>query len=185
MKITILNGNPDHQNSNFETYLDKIALALDDLGLTVKTINLRDKDVHSCTGCWGCWVKTPGECLVADDSINIRQEIIWSDLVIFASPLIMGFTSALLKILQDKMIPLLHPYMELVNNEVHHQKRYNQYPGLALIYEPEPETDEEDIQIITSIYQRLALNFKSELIFSASTRLPLEKIVNEIIHYQR
>ncbi|MCB2219543.1 MAG: NAD(P)H-dependent oxidoreductase [Bacteroidetes bacterium] len=185
MKITILNGNPDTQKKDFESYLDDLALALDDLGMEVTTITLREKDIHSCTGCWGCWVKTPGECVIPDDSIEIRNEIIHSDLLVFASPLIMGFTSALLKIMQDKLIPLVHPYIELVNNECHHIKRYKEYPKLALIYSPEPDTDTEDIQIVTHIYQRLAINFKSELVFSQSIETSAEKLVHEIIHHQR
>lgn len=185
MKITILNGNPYEDNKTFESYLDEVALALDDLGLDVITVTLRDKNIHSCTGCWGCWVKNPGECSIPDDSGEIRDKIIHSDLIIFASPLIMGFTSALLKILQDKLIPLLHPYLEIVNNEIHHQKRYDQYPGLALLFQPEPETDDEDIQIVTDIYHRFSINFKSELLFSKSVETPIEKLVNEIIHYQR
>jgi multimeric flavodoxin WrbA len=185
MKITILNGNPEAQNTDFESYLDRLALALDDLGMEVLTITLREKEIHSCTGCWGCWVKTPGECIIPDDSLEIRKEIIHSDLLIFASPLIMGFTSALLKIMQDKLIPLVHPYIELVNNECHHIKRYNTYPKLALIFSPEPDTDAEDIQIVTNIYERLAINFKSELIFSHSIETSAENMIHEIIHHQR
>lgn len=185
MKITILNGNPDTNKHDFESYLDNLALALDDLGLEVTTITLRDKDIHSCTGCWGCWVKNPGECLIPDDSIEIRRTIIHSDLLIFASPLIMGFTSALLKIMQDKLIPLVHPYIELVNNECHHIKRYENYPKLGLIFSPEPDTDAEDIQIVTDIYKRLSINFKSELLFSKSIDTPAENLIHEIIHHQR
>ncbi len=185
MKITILNGNPDEQNLLFEEYLDKLALALDDLGVEVITYTLRDRNIHSCTGCWGCWVKTPGECVVHDDSTEIRERTILSDLVIFASPLIMGFTSALLKILQDKLIPLVHPYIKLVNKECHHIKRYDCYPGLGLIYSPEPHTDDEDVRIVTDIYKRFSINFKSELVFAKSTTTPAEDLIHEIIHYQR
>ena len=45
------------------------------------------------------------------------------------------------------MIPLLHPYIELVKGECHHKKRYSKYPKLALILDRDhdPETDDEDI----------------------------------------
>ena len=84
--------------------------------------------------------------------------------------------------MQDKMIPLVHPYIELVNNECHHVKRYDRYPKLGLIFAKEPETDSEDIRIVTDIYKRLALNMKSELIFSRSIEEPIDNLIHEIVH---
>ncbi len=183
MKVVILNGNPEPAGKYFEDNLNHLCSSLETNGIEVNHIRLRNYNVISCTGCWGCWVKTPGECLFRDDSSEIRREIIHADLLIFASPLIMGFTSALLKILQDKMIPLVLPYIELVNNECHHIKRYDHYPKLGLIYEPEPETESEDIQIVTDIYKRLAINLRSELMFSKSIEEPLENLIHEIVHH--
>jgi multimeric flavodoxin WrbA len=88
-----------------------------------------------------------------------------ADLVVFASPVKMGFVSSLLKKSMDKMIPLVHPYIEIVNGENHHQKRYEKYPELAVLLETDKNTDDEDIEIITNIFKRLALNFKSDLKF--------------------
>jgi hypothetical protein len=77
----------------------------------------------------------------------------------------MGFVSSLLKKAMDKMIPLVHPYIEIVNGENHHQKRYPHYPGLALVLEKDDKSDEEDLEIISDIFRRLAINFKSDLQF--------------------
>jgi len=182
MKIVILNGNPESAGNLFEENLNKLCSSLETKGIEVNHIRLRNHNVMSCTGCWGCWVKTPGECLIQDDSKVIRREVILADLLIFASPLIMGFTSALLKITQDKLIPLVLPYIELVDDECHHVKRYEKYPKLGLIYAREPETDQEDIQIVTDIYKRLAINLRSELMFSKSIEEPLEELIHEIVH---
>ncbi len=183
MTITILNGNPENGSSYFNSYITDLQSLLKLKGFTVKTFNLRNMDIKSCTGCWGCWVKTPGECTTPDNSIEVRRAIINSDWLIFASPLIMGFTSALLKIMQDKIIPLVHPYIELVNNECHHEKRYDSYPKIGLIYGKEHDTDMEDIRIVTDIYKRMALNFKSELLFAESIEFEPEKLADEVIHH--
>jgi len=114
MKITILNGNPDVNNAKFDNYLKNLSDLLESSNHTVTILKLREWDIKYCTGCFGCWVKTPGECVVPDDTRDIRREYIHSDFVLFASPVIMGFTSALLKKAHDKRIPLLHPYFELV-----------------------------------------------------------------------
>ena len=183
MTITILDGNPKNGSTHFNSYITDLKSLLKLKGHTVKLFTLREMDIKSCTGCWGCWVKTPGECIIPDDSIEIRKVIINSEWLIFASPLIMGFTSALLKIIQDKLIPLVHPYIELVNDECHHKKRYDDYPKIGLVYGKEPDTDMEDIRIVTDIYKRMALNFKSKLIFAESIEFEPKKLTNEVIHH--
>ena len=32
----------------------------------VSTYRLRDLKVADCLGCFGCWVKTPGQCVIDD-----------------------------------------------------------------------------------------------------------------------
>jgi len=180
--ISILNGTPSNGNVSINSYLANFKNALSPYNINVEIFNLRDLNIIPCAGCWGCWVKNPGECAFKDDTKIIRKKVINSDWLIFASPLIMGFTSAVLKKTQDKLIPLLLPYVKLVNDECHHYKRYNSYPNIGLIYETESDTDEEDIRIITDIYKRFALNFKSELKFIKSIDESFEPTINEIIN---
>ena len=130
----------------------------------VELITLADKKIIPCTGCWGCWVKTPGECLFTDDLVNVRKAVIASELVIFASPLLMGYPLAAMKHMMDKLIPLVLPYIELVDNENHHKRRYNRYPGVGFLYGREEDTDREDLEILEDMLSRFALNFKSELL---------------------
>ncbi len=180
MKITILNGNPNIDDIKFDDYLKNLSDLLESNNHTVTLLKLREMNLKYCTGCWGCWVKTPGECIVADDSRNICREYINSDFALFASPVIMGFTSALLKKAQEKLLPLIHPYFELVQNEVHHLSRYDKYPLMGLLLENGKDTDEEDIKIISDIYRRGAINFKTSFCFSRQTDDSVEEVANEI-----
>jgi multimeric flavodoxin WrbA len=180
VKITILNGNPDAGNVQFDSYLKELSDLLESSKHTVTILQLRDIDVRYCIGCFGCWIKTPGECIVADGSGDICREYIKSDLVLFASPVIMGFTSALLKKAHEKFLPLIHPYIEFVQGEVHHIARYHKYPLMALLLERGKDTDEEDIEIISDIYRRDAINFKTSFSFTRLTGDPVEEVANEI-----
>lgn len=180
MKITILNGNPDGRNKDFDLFIEKLCIFLEKERHKVKHLKLRGMDIKYCTGCWGCWVKTPGECLFPDDSRTVCEESINSDLVLFASPIIMGFTSALLKKTMDKMIPLVHPYIELVQKECHHKVRYDKYPRLGLLFEKTGQTDDEDIAITVSLFERLSLNFKSQLSLVWDTAKPVQEFIDEI-----
>jgi multimeric flavodoxin WrbA len=125
-------------------------------------------------------VKTPGECVVRDDTREIRRQYINSDLALFASPIVMGFTSALLKRAHERLLPLIHPYFELVDGEVHHLARYDKYPLMALLLEKGKEVDEEDIKIISDIYRRDAINLKTSFGFTRFTSDPIEEVANEI-----
>lgn len=180
MKITILNGNPDASNTAFDVYLRSLSQSLDSSGHDATVFSLRDMDISYCIGCFGCWVKNPGECSIADDTIEIRRHIIISHLLIYASPVIMGFTSALLKKVQDKLIPLLLPYIGLYQGEQHHHPRYDSYPLMGLLLQPEAGTDDEDMRIITDIYHRIAINFHSNVVFSHVITDPVEEAVDEI-----
>jgi len=179
MKITILNGNPDGRNTDFDLFIEKLSIFLDKEQKKVRHLKLRGMDIKYCNGCWGCWVKTPGECQFPDDSKTVCEEVINSDLVLFASPMIMGFTSALLKKTMDKLIPLLHPYIEFVRKECHHRKRYDKYPKIGLLLD-KTGADEEDVAITVSIFERFALNFKNRLNFVEYTTHPVQEVMNEI-----
>ena len=64
------------------------------------------------------------------------------DFILWAAPLKMGFPSTLLKMANDKHLPLIHPYMVVDHGEAHHLKRYPHYPRLGLLLEKEPATDD-------------------------------------------
>lgn len=183
MNITIISSNPFSEEIFFESYLHRYQSELKAKGVKITNFNLRDLDIKFCIGCWTCWWKTPGECVFNDNMNDILSKIIQSDLVIFASPIILGFTNSLLKKINDRMIPLLHPYIEIVKGECHHKKRYKTYPKLGLLLIKEADTDEEDLRIIKDIYKRFALNFRSELsFFHTMDDNDQEELINDTLH---
>jgi multimeric flavodoxin WrbA len=179
MKITILNGNP--QDSAFDAYINQTQTLLEAKGNQITHILLRDLLLKYCTGCWGCWVKTPGKCQSDPASQKMDEAVINTDFVLWASPMKMGYPSELLKMAMDKHLPLIHPYMVVDQFEAHHQKRYVNYPRLGLLIEKEPSSDELDLQIVTQLFQRTALNFKSRLYFSLTTENPASELVEKIM----
>ena len=180
MKITLLNGNPLADNSTFEDYLKQLSEVLTSDGHYVTAYGLRDMDISYCIGCLNCWVKSPGECRSGDESREVCRAYINSDFVLWASPVIMGFYSSLLKKVTDKFVCLVHPYGEFVEGEVHHLPRYDHYPIAGLLLEKGSDTDDEDIQIISNIHSRTALNFKSSLAFTKLTIDPVEEVADAI-----
>lgn len=174
MKISILNGAPEQ--GNLDTYLDKLTARLKKSGHDVTTLVVREMNLRPCTGCFKCWVKTPGHCILKDESDRLDRATINADFVLWASPLVMGFPSAIFKTAMDKHLPLIHPYMEVVQGEIHHVARYPRYPRLGLLLEKTPGSDEEDVHIVSAIFARTALNFKSRLEFAETTSTPVETL---------
>jgi hypothetical protein len=74
----------------------------------------------------------------------------------------------------------VHPYGEFVEGEVHHLPRYEHYPMAGLLLEQGVDSDDEDIQIISDIHSRTALNFKSSLAFTKLTLDPVEEVADAI-----
>jgi multimeric flavodoxin WrbA len=181
MKITILNGNPEP--SAFDSYLAQLQTELESGHHTVTRLDLRDLPLRYCIGCWGCWVKTPGECISRDASLEMDRAVINADFVLWAAPLKMGFPSELLKRACDKHLPLIHPYMEVAYGEAHHLKRYARYPRLGLLVEKEADSDERDLQIVTEVHARTAVNFKTRLEFSLTTDSPVKEVARRIVRH--
>ena len=165
MKITILNGDMNVNNASFTNVLHKLVEELAKVH-NVEIFDLNKLTLHSCQGCWTCWVKTPGICSIKDDAPRIFEAVINADIFIFASPLMAGFTSSILKIITDRLIVLLHPYIQLRQGESHHNKRYKHYPKFGLLIEKEKDTDQEDLNILNDIYDRFAINFHSKRLFT-------------------
>lgn len=179
MKITILNGSP--APSAFDAYLAELRSGLEAEAHTVAQLDLRSLPLRYCVGCWGCWVKTPGECVARDASLEMDRAVINADFVLWAAPLKMGFPAAPLKMALDKHLPLIHPYMVVDHGEAHHLKRYARYPRVGLLVEKEADTDERDLQIVTAIHCRTALNFKTRLEFSLTTGTPVADLARRIL----
>jgi multimeric flavodoxin WrbA len=178
MRIAILNGDPD-SDSEFGKCVHSVARCLAASGHEVTTLDLVELDLKGCCGCWGCWVKTPGECARRDGSAEVCRAAISADLLVLASPITMGFTSALLKRAADQMIPLLHPYITLRGGEMHHRPRYGKYPALGLLLGAGADCDAEDVEITTAIWERTARNFVSRVVCTAVANRPAEEIAND------
>jgi hypothetical protein len=174
MHVILLNA--QDASGALDGYLGDLASALHQAGHTATEIRLRDLRLHACIGCFGCWLKHPGVCTFQDDGVDLCREVIASDVTVFATPVVMGFAGELARRAGERFIPLLLPYLELVEGECHHRRRYDRYPALALLLDPAADTDAEDRTILERAYARLALNFQSTLRCTRTVQDPVEEV---------
>ena len=179
MNVTILDGNPDVERVPFSFMVGGVARALVGAGHEVETVVLRERVVHRCIGCFSCWLRTPGLCIFDDDHPAILRSLLRSDAVVFASPLVAGFYTALLQTTIDRVIPLVLPYIEFSAGECRHPLRYGRrMPAMALLFDPEEGTEQEDVAIVSRALERFARNAHSRLLFAR----PLSDDPQEVRH---
>ena len=148
---------------NTTAHMEKINKARFSENDNMKIFDLGKLTVNQCTGCFSCWLKTPGECIFKDSMEEIYFEIVKADIMILVSPIKTGFISGKIKTFLDRLIPLLLPYFEIINNEFHHTGRYENYPILGMILERTESTEDTDINTIKKFFERFSLNFHSKV----------------------
>lgn len=80
--------------------------------------------VQHCIGCFGCWTKTPGKCVIKDRCQSIAPAIANCQNLIILSKLTYGGFSPSIKALLDRSIGYMLPFFRIINNEMHHTMRY-------------------------------------------------------------
>jgi multimeric flavodoxin WrbA len=158
-KVTILDGS-ERGDTELAHVRDCLLGELASAGGEAQTLDLREMDLAYCCGCFGCWVKTPGACVVRDSSAEVAKAIIESEATLYLTRVTFGGYSSRLKRAVDRIICLGSPFFRKVDGEVHHEKRYDKYPnliGVGLL----PEPDEEAEAIFTALVGRNAINIGS------------------------
>lgn len=87
------------------------AEGLREAGAEVEFVDLRDKKINHCQGCFTCWTKTPGKCIFKDDVAGIMEKAEDADLVVYASPLYHFGMISLLKKYIERTLPSIEPFM--------------------------------------------------------------------------
>jgi multimeric flavodoxin WrbA len=159
MNALILDGSPQTDVFSPRIY-DALIDELNEVNCLADTFLLRDVKVAACLGCFGCWVKTPGICVIDDSGRKIAEAAIRSDLLILITPVTFGGYSSELKKAMDRLIPLLSPFFQKIDGEVHHRPRYAAYPRLAAVGTL-GRHDVESERIFRTLVARNAINLHS------------------------
>lgn len=138
-------------------------------------LDLMTTSVKDCTGCWSCWLKTPGRC-IHKDLDEFYKEYLDADKVIIFSKVTQGFVSGNLKSLFDRMIPLFLPYITYKTGESMHVPRYEKYPEVEFYYEGD-FISSEDREIYEDYIYRTFYQFHSKCeVVKPITQFSLEGI---------
>jgi putative NADPH-quinone reductase len=111
-KVLVVNGSPRGRGSASlrlaEVFLEGYRKGTE---AELETIDLVDKDIRPCLGCYHCWKSGSGNCIQKDDMEAILQRYAQADLVLFNTPVYHFGMTALLKAFFERSLPLAYPYM--------------------------------------------------------------------------
>ena len=107
MKILVLNGSPKAKSDTFRLTESFLKGLNKDGGHEVNVVDVINRNIAPCRGCFGCWAQMEGHCVMDDDQNAILDIYREADLIIWSFPLYCYGMPSHLKAFLDRTIPLV------------------------------------------------------------------------------
>lgn len=146
----------------------------------IRYVDLSALRIANCVGCFGCWTKTPGRCVIRDDATRVYPLIAASDEVIYVSRIRYGGYDTTMKRMLERAIPVQQAFIRIHHGETHHLQRAVA-PKRATIVACGARDDEER-SIFEALVARNAHNMNFEhyrILFVAEAEV--EKTVQKLV----
>ena len=149
-------------------------------GKEVKWINLSELNISNCVGCFGCWTKTPGRCVIRDDAPRVYPLIAASDKVLYVSRIKYGGYDTIMKTMLERAIPVQQAFLRIVQGETHHvQRAVTSKQAVIVAY---GDTSEEEQMLFRRLVERNArnMNFASHRVVFCRPDLVGQQVRKEL-----
>ena len=128
------------------------------IGNETRYVDLSELKIANCVGCFGCWVKTPGRCVIRDEATKVYPLIAESRRVLYVSRIHYGSYDIPMKTMLERAIPIQQAFIRLYNGETHHvQRRVNEKEAVIVAYDSTSEEQE--------IFRRLVARNANNMLF--------------------
>ena len=115
-----------------------------------------------CIGCFGCWLKTPGRCVIPDAFQCMGEKLAKAEELIIISRCSFGSYSSAVKNILDRSISYVSPFFVIRKGEMHHKPRYqNSLTVSALFYGT--DITEEEKETARTLVTANALNLNGKI----------------------
>lgn len=118
--------------------------------------------IQYCIGCFGCWIKTPGQCAIKDSYDNMGELLSQADMVTIISKCCYGGYSSFVKNVLDRSISYLLPFFKIKNKETHHKQRYKNHLQFSVYFYKENITSQE-METAQNLAKANCVNFNAQL----------------------
>ena len=117
---------------------------------------------HFCTGCFGCWLKTPGKCVIKDQYQNMGQNLSKVDELLIISKSTFGSYSSAVKNVLDRSISYVQPFFVIRKGEMHHKERYHKNLKFSAVFYG-PDITEAEKKTSRNLVRANALNLNGNV----------------------
>ncbi len=164
MKISAFSGSPKGDRGSTHVMVSALLEGAAQAGVSTENVLLARKKIGHCIGCFTCWTKTPGTCVLKDDMDGLLKLYMASDIVIMASPLYVDHVTGIMKDFMDRSLPLVCPQFEMGDaGQTRHVERYRKYPATVWVSNCGfPEKDQ--FAVLRLACERDIRNNKAEII---------------------
>ncbi len=122
MKVLVLNGSPKKRSDTFRLTVAFLKGLKRSGDYEVNVIDVINKKIAPCRGCFKCWERSDGPCFISDDPNGILDLYRSSDIIIWSFPLYCYAMPSHLKALLDRTLPLTKMTMvQKPNGTVRHE----------------------------------------------------------------
>ena len=125
MKLLVLNGSPKKQSDTMHITKAFLEGMNECASNDVDIVNVIEKDIRPCMGCFACWQTQDGKCIQKDFQNEILEKILWADVVIWSFPLYCYGMPSHLKAVVDRTIPLAKMSMQEKDGAVVHDTLFD------------------------------------------------------------
>lgn len=123
---------------------------------------ISEKPIRSCNGCFCCWHKTPGQCVIKDGFENMGKLIHVADEITIISRYTYSGFSSFIKNVLDRCLGYVLPQFEVVNKQTHHQRRYEEDKPFTFVFYGQRLNEEEKESAIRYV-NAVCVNFRGHV----------------------
>ena len=121
MNILVLNGSPKVKSDTMRLTRSFLSGITAEIPCEINVVDVIQKRVLPCLGCFGCWANGDGKCVQQDDQNDILAAYVKADVILWSFPLYCYGMPSHLKAVLDRTIPLLKLRMTETDGRVQHE----------------------------------------------------------------
>ena len=151
----------------------------------IRLIDLSGLQITNCVGCFGCWTKTPGKCVIRDDAVKVYPCIAASDKLMYVSKIRYGSYDTIMKTMLERAIPVQQAFIRLHHGETHHfQRRVASKQAVIIGY---GESSDAERAVFEKLVARNAhnMNFESWRVVFAPEHELEQTVEREVLAWEK
>jgi len=132
-KVLAINASPHKDKGNTALILNPFLEGMKCAGAEVSVVYTEDLTIQPCRGDFTCFCRPSGTCIQSDDMDWLMPKVRDADILVFASPLYVDGVTGPMKIFIDRLVPLLHMYIETREGHSRHTTKDNKIRKIILV----------------------------------------------------